>query len=254
MILVDYKTNKQLLPDDADTHRQQLTLYALGMQQKYGSKFSQIDACLIYLHLQKEVSRTVTAEDLAQVKTWYLDNAHLIEEEKTSLIHEPTNEHIFPAKMGKHCDYCPFQMICPKWKHHYMDDELVSTELGEKTIKAMIDEYAVLSKKVNELDKEKKTIAQILVSYATEKQLDKLYGNERKTSLQSRTYRSVRPETEQQLWARATQEQLAEDLITTNTYALAKLIKDNHIPLDKQASWLISKESSWLGPVSKTTS
>ncbi len=135
LILIDYKTNKQLEPDDADTHRQQLTLYALGMQQKYGKKFTTIEARLIYLHLQKEVQRTVSPEDLEQVRNWYLDNAQRIDTAKDRYTKEPTNPEIFPALVGKHCDYCPFQMICPQRKHHYMDDELISSELGEKTIK-----------------------------------------------------------------------------------------------------------------------
>lgn len=188
MILIDYKTSKQLEPDDADTHRQQLTLYALGMQQKYGKKFSQIDCCLIYLHLEKEIVRTVQEDELNSVKNRYRDHAQRIDNAKDRYEKEPNNDEIFPAILGRHCNYCPFQMICPKWKHQFMDDEVMSSDLGVKTIKSLVDEYALLAKKVNEIEKEKKTIAQILLDYAQDKKIEKLYGNERQTAIQSRVF------------------------------------------------------------------
>lgn len=249
--LIDYKTSKQLEPDDADTHRQQLTLYALGMLQKYGTKFTRIEASLIYLHLQKEVSRTVTAEEMSTTRLRYLDHAHEIDSAKLRLLKDPENAEIFPAQVGKHCDYCPFQMICPKRKHQYMDDVFLSSELGEKTIKSLIDEYAILSKKATEIEKEKKTLAQILVTYATDQQLEKLYGNERQTSIQARTYRSVIAEHEKFLWSYAKHHNLVDELIKTDTNTLAKLINEQKIDLTDIHDWVASKTSTWLGPVAK---
>jgi RecB family exonuclease len=246
LILIDYKTSKQLEPDDADTHRQQLTLYALGMQQKYGSKFTTIEACLIYVHLQKEVRRTVTVEDLNNVTTRYLENAQRIDAAKERYTREPNNPDIFPAIVGKHCDYCPFQMICPQRKHHYMDDEMITSELGEKTIKSLIDQYGVLSKQLSALEKEKKTIAQIIVEYATHNHLEKVYGNERQTSLQSRTYWSVVAEFEKSLRTYAKHHDLVEELIKTDTNALAKLINEQKIDLTEIEGWISSKESTRL--------
>lgn len=251
LILIDYKTSKQLEPDDADTHRQQLTLYALGMQQKYGTKFSQIDCCLIYLHLQKEIIRTVTNEELQWVRSRYLENAQQIDDAKERYTRTPADPTVFPAIVGKHCDYCPFQMICPQRKHHYMDDEMVNSELGEKTIKSLIDEYALINKKVSALEKEKKTIAQILIDYAVHHHLEKIYGNERQTSLQKRTYRSVHAEFEKMLRSYAKEHNLVEELIKTDTNALAKLLNEQKIDLTAIETWVSSKESIWLGPVAK---
>lgn len=249
--IIDYKTSKQLEPDDADTHRQQLTLYALGMLQKYGTKFARIEASLIYLHLQKEITRTIWADEMQATRERYLDHAHEIDAAKIRLLKDPENPEIFRPQVGKHCDFCPFQMICPKRKHHYMDDVFISSELGEKTIKSLIDEYAVLSKKVTELEKEKKTLAQILVTYATDQQLDKLYGNEWQTSIQARTYRSVSADHEKLLWSYAKQHNLVDELIKTDTNTLAKLINEQKIDLTDIHERVTSKTSTWLGPVAK---
>lgn len=251
MILIDYKTSKQLEPDDADTHRQQLTLYALGMKQKYGKKFSQIDCCLIYVHLEKEILWTVQEEDLNNVKNRYRENAQSIDNAKDRYEKEPTNDEIFPAILGRHCNYCPFQMICPKWKHQFMDDEVMSTDLWEKTIKSLIDEYSILAKKCNELEKEKKTIAQILLDYADTKQVEKLYWNERQTAVQSRVFWWVLPDSERALRQYAKEMNIIDELLKTDTNALAKLIKEKIInPIDI-ADLVVSKESFWLGAPSK---
>lgn len=135
LTIIDYKTSKKLEPDDADTHQEQITLYAAGLQQKYGKKFTTFVGKLIYLHLQKEVTWTISSTDMQQIREYYLQNAELIQDAKQRLEVHPHDDTIFPARVGSHCSFCPFQMICPKRKHQFMDDEIVSSELGEKTIK-----------------------------------------------------------------------------------------------------------------------
>jgi len=73
MIITDYKTSKQLPTDGRDVPRDQITLYALAVEQDYGSKLDRIIAKVIYLHLQQEYTREVTKEDLAMTKKKYQD-------------------------------------------------------------------------------------------------------------------------------------------------------------------------------------
>ena len=101
------------------------------------------------------------------------------------------------------------------------------------------------------LEKEKKTIAQIIVEYATHHHLEKVYGNERQTSLQSRTYWSVVAECEDLLRAYAKEHKLSEELIKTDTHALAKLIDEQKIDLSEIKDRVHSKVSTWLSPVTK---
>lgn len=85
--------------------------------------------------------------------------------------------------------------------HNTMDDDLVMTDLGEQSIKRMVDDYAVLQKKISILTKEKETLARALVDYAEAKNLEALYGNEWKTGVHARTFRGVQKEKEEQFKA-----------------------------------------------------
>jgi len=42
IVITDYKTSRRLMPDDDDTNREQLVLYAHGVKHNYGRKFGQI--------------------------------------------------------------------------------------------------------------------------------------------------------------------------------------------------------------------
>ena len=132
-----------------------------------------------------------------------------------------------------------------------MDDELLSTELGEKTIRTLVDDYAVVQKKIAQLEKEKKTIAQALLDYASDKQIDKLYGNEWKTSIQSRRYRSVKEDAERLLRQYAKEHGIVDELVKTDTNALAKLIDAGTIDLTQVQARVDSKLSTRLGVSSK---
>jgi hypothetical protein len=70
-----------------------------------------------------------------------------------------------------------------------MDDEIV---LGEKTVKGLVDEYAILSKQASDLDKQKKALKEALATYLAQKKLKKLFGNEAQLSASSSTYYSVK--------------------------------------------------------------
>lgn len=250
LTIIDYKTSKKLEADDSDTHKQQITLYAAGLQQKYGSKFDSYCWTIVYLHLQKEVRRIISNEDIENISSRYLNEAMQMQQKRQDYS-ITGNQELFEAKVGYHCDYCPFKMLCPQWKHEYMDDSIESTELWEKTIKSLVDDYAVLQKKIGELSKEKETISKILVDYATTKELPVLFGNERKTSIQSRMYRSVKADHERDLRRYCKEHDLVDSLIKTDTNALAKLISEKQIDLDHITPRVIAKTSERLWVASK---
>jgi len=49
-VINDYKTNKNLPPENDHKYQEQLNLYALGVQQKYGKYFKKMKARLHFLH------------------------------------------------------------------------------------------------------------------------------------------------------------------------------------------------------------
>jgi RecB family exonuclease len=136
--IVDYKTTKSLPKDGEDTIKQQLSLYALAVQQNYGDKIKTIYGSVIYLHLEKEYTREITQDILEQIKQQYLKVIEMIEHDK--FVYNFGNSEAFTPLEGKHCSQCPFQRICPIWKHLFdHDDEVDVGDLGTKTIRQMID-------------------------------------------------------------------------------------------------------------------
>jgi ATP-dependent exoDNAse (exonuclease V) beta subunit len=70
-VINDYKTNKNLPPEQKQEYTEQLSLYGLALQQKYGKYFKQIKARLHYLHFDITDEREITDEVLNQVVQKY---------------------------------------------------------------------------------------------------------------------------------------------------------------------------------------
>ncbi|HCB51508.1 TPA: hypothetical protein DEP21_02945 [Patescibacteria group bacterium] len=63
-VINDYKTNKNLPPEDKQEYIEQLTLYGLGIHQNYGKYFKHLKARLHYLHFDLEDEWEITQERL----------------------------------------------------------------------------------------------------------------------------------------------------------------------------------------------
>lgn len=237
--IVDYKTNKALPTNDHDTHHDQLALYGLGIEQKYGGKFRTLLGKLIYLHLEKEVQFEITYDEIERIRQKYLAVITDIEDKTTRYMQGRWEENAFPHQVWPHCDYCPFQQICPAWKHKYMDDQAITLgALGQTTIKKIIDEYATLSKQISALEKQKDLLKQELLIYAAETKLPKIFGNAYKLSLVSKDYLGV---TNEELAREKLQKlNLLEQAIKVDTNKLQKLLEhatDLAKELEQCISW-----------------
>ncbi|HCY20515.1 TPA: hypothetical protein DIC40_01345 [Patescibacteria group bacterium] len=70
-VINDYKTNKNLPPEQKQEYTEQLSLYGLALQQKYGKYFKQIKARLHYLHFDITDEREITDDVLTTVVQKY---------------------------------------------------------------------------------------------------------------------------------------------------------------------------------------
>jgi len=96
--IVDYKTGKPRLQDDADKSLQ-LSLYALAAKEVWGQRADR----LIFYNLENNtsVSTTRTDADLEAAKGRVEDVAAAVAHGK------------FPAKPGYQCTLCPYRNLCP---------------------------------------------------------------------------------------------------------------------------------------------
>ena len=179
-IINDYKTNKNLPPEDKDDYREQLSLYALWVKQKYWKYLKNIKAKLHFLHFDELDERDVTDEVLQPIVEKYSKLINKIEVAKAKYAESfNSDKQAFPTQANNFCRFCEYQNLCPLFMHMNYADEVVSGEtLWENTIKKLVDKYVDISKQTNELTKQKDSIKDILVEYASKKNFEQLYWNE----------------------------------------------------------------------------
>lgn len=180
-IITDYKTDKSIAPYEAfeDAYQQQLTSYAVRVQQKYKHAIKKIKGKLIYLRLHKEIEREITPEMLQN--TIQKIEEKIAEIQKTLFDYNMGQKEAFEAKEWTGCRRCAYQMLCPIWKHKFADDEVLMTDIGETTIKKQVDLFYKLSSEKKALEEQVDTIKEFLEAYVlahSDENWKNLYGNE----------------------------------------------------------------------------
>lgn len=242
-IINDYKTNKNLPPEQKDEYREQLTLYAQGIRQKYGKYFKNIKARLHYLHFWLVDEREITDENLDPILQKY---KNLISEIETARFdHNMGVENAFPTNQNPYCKYCEYQMLCPLWKHlHYGAETINAGELGEQTIASLVDQYAQLSSQISQDTKQKDFLKELLVAYASEHDFEQLFWSETKLGVsKSQTFSAKDKLTLQKLLSELG---ILDEYSDIPYYKLAALVKDKKLTPDQVSTYLDTKDSRTL--------
>ncbi len=238
-IINDYKTWKKLPPEQKDEYIEQLTLYGLGVQQKYAKYFKNLKARLFYLHFDLVDEREITNESIQTVVKKYSDLIEKVEHKKFSL--NMWDKKSFEPVQSNNCSYCEYQSICPLRAHLKYDDEIVWWELGEKTIKWLVDEYVTLARAESDAKWQKEAIKDILVDYLQKKWLLKLFGNTGKISASQLSNISIKDKIKlrEVLWKLG----LLDEAMEIDRFAVQRFVKEGKLPIDK-AEWSIEKNES----------
>lgn len=179
-VINDYKTNKYLPPEDKEEYREQLTLYALWVKEKYWKYAKNIKAKLHYLHFDLTDEWEITDDLIQPIKERYEKAIDEIEKKKAQYAESfNMDKNIFPTNWNNFCWYCEYNNLCPLFMHFWMEDEALDWwDLWDKTVKRLVDEYAELSKKISQETKEKDIIKSALIEYANSKWYEQLFWNE----------------------------------------------------------------------------
>ena len=239
----DYKTNKNLPPEQKDEYREQLTLYAQGIRQKYGKYFKNIKARLHYLHFWLVDEREITNENLDPILQKY---KNLISEIETARFdHNMGVENAFPTHQNPYCKYCEYQMLCPLRKHlHYGAETINAGELGEQTIASLVDQYAQLSSQISQDTKQKDFLKELLVAYASEHDFEQLFWSEAKLGVsKSQTFSAKDKLALQKLLSEIG---ILDEYSDIPYYKLVALVKDKKLTPDQVSTYLDAKDSRIL--------
>ena len=242
-IINDYKTNKNLPPEQKDEYREQLTLYAQGIRQKYGKYFKNIKARLHYLHFWLVDEREITDENLDPILQKYKNLISKIETARFD--HNMGVENAFPTNQNPYCKYCEYQMLCPLWKHlHYGAETINAGELGEQTIALLVDQYAQLSSQISQDTKQKDFLKELLVAYASEHNFEQLFWSETKLGVsKSQTFSAKDKLALQKLLSELG---ILDEYSDIPYYKLAALVKDKKLTPDQVSTYLDTKDSRTL--------
>jgi len=241
-IINDYKTNKNLPPESKEEYREQLTLYGLWVQQNYAKYFWKLKARLHYLHFDLMDEWEITPELLATVTKKYTDTIAEIEAKKFA--YNMGDRKCFEPKQNNFCRYCEYYSLCPLFAHLKFDDEVVGGELGEKTVKGLVDEYVELSKKESQAKRDKDLIKNILVEYIEEHDLLKLFGTTGKISA-SKT-ENINIEDKEKVKNILGELGVLNEAMELDRFKLQKLVKEHKLSLEQLGDAAVKKISRTL--------
>lgn len=102
--IIDYKTGKK--PDEKELKKSmQLSIYAIAAtdQSLWGKALDKVNLTFYYLQDMSKITMKRTAEEMLNVKDKIIESV------------EEIRKNEFQPKVGQHCNFCPFRMICEAW-------------------------------------------------------------------------------------------------------------------------------------------
>jgi CRISPR/Cas system-associated exonuclease Cas4 (RecB family) len=250
MIITDYKTNKSLPKDGENTIEEQITLYSIGMKHDYGQQVSKFLGRVVYLHLQKIHEWEITEEKIQDVKARYVALMQEIQQKKAD--YESGDETSFPPRQNHFCETCPFVQLCPVFKHKYLssDEKITVAELGEMSVKKLIEKYALTYEKFKRFEGEKDVLKEELVNYAKEKGLKKLYGETKKLSMSEKVTYSPLADQKETLEQKLDEAGVLDEVLNIDSNKLARKFKDGTLEYGEFKECVGKKETLYVSRVS----
>lgn len=240
-VINDYKTNKNLPPEQKQDYIEQQTLYGLWIQQKYGKYFKNIKARLHYLHFDITDEREITDEVLVPIVEKYSSIIQWVEHKKFA--YNMGDKRAFEPVQNEYCKYCEYMSICPLWAHMKYDDEVIWGELWEKTVKHLVDEYVQFAKKESESKAQKELIKDMLVEYLEKKWFLKLFGNTYKISASQ--WESISIKDKDLLVNKLQELGILNEALDIDRFKVQKLVKEWKLDTTK-LDWSVEKKPSWI--------
>lgn len=251
--IVDYKTDKDIKPygEFSLSHEQQMTSYAAWIMVNYPHVVKTIRGKLIYLRLGREIERDITPEAIEQAIQIITDKISVIEE-VLFRYNMGEKEAFWPSEWPQ-CRRCAYQVMCPLWKHKFQADEaVVVSEIGETTIKKLVDKFATLTAEKKRIEENLQWLKEFLEEYVSshsDEWWKKLYGEWSTLDIRyTDEYKTRDEESSQQLKDYLVQEWMFDYLtMMINTNKLTKSLDTDPSLKEKFSSWLERREKYTVG-------
>lgn len=169
--VADYKTNSRLkTQEEADADRQ-LAMYSIWVKDKFPDA-KKVVLKWYMLAFDKEVISERSEEELQK-----------LQEETVAKIQEIEAATEYPTQTTALCNYCVYKSMCPAFKHAVELEEKTPKEFKDDDGVKLVDKYDELKSQKKTVETEMKQIEEDLISFSEQKELEVVYGSQKKVSV-----------------------------------------------------------------------
>ncbi len=167
----DYKTNSRLPPQAVLDEDRQLAMYSIWVKNTFKDA-RQVKLIWHFLAFNKEMVSERTDEELAELKNQVLELIDKIES-CTS----------FPTNVSTLCKWCIYRQICPEFRHEYELQQKNVEDFKKDSGVVLVDKFSELKAKEAELKKDLLLLRERLIEFASQKNLNRIYGSNTAVSI-----------------------------------------------------------------------
>ena len=166
----DYKTSNRLPTKEEVESDRQLAFYQMGVAEKWQG-IQEVKLIWHYLTFDTEIHSSRTHDQLDQLRQVTLELIQRIEADRR-----------FLPKEGPLCDWCDYQMHCPKRKHLIAVGSLPANEYLNEEGVVLVNQYVELKERKRilseEIDAELAKVEEALYAYAQREELETIFGSD----------------------------------------------------------------------------
>ena len=171
----DYKTNKDLPPQEELDQDRQLAMYALWVKTQF-KDFKKVRLVWHYVAFDKEMESFRSDQQLEQLKMEVLDRISEIESTQD-----------YPPEVTNLCQWCLYQEICPMWKHEKELEAKPDNEYLEDPGLKLVDEYVKIKQDLEmrrkAADEKLEKLKEAIVLFCEKEGVQVVFGTENKITL-----------------------------------------------------------------------
>ena len=166
--IIDYKTSKRMPSQQALDENLQLSLYALGLQNRWPHlRAEDIKLSLYFLRHSEKLSTAPSQEIIEKTKQKILATIREIE------IRLAENKPFEPIP-GPLCNWCGYKPLCPAWKHLYRKKK---NPLLREEVEAKVAEYLEIKKTDKRNEKRLSELQADIKRYMEQEGVTRVFGD-----------------------------------------------------------------------------
>jgi len=167
--VIDYKTTKKMPSQKNVDLDFQLSVYHLGLVNRWPSLKQENQLVKVSLYYLKHGEKLSSLRDNQRLDETQERIIKTIEE-----ILEAQKKEKFNPLPGPLCDWCPYQRICPMFKHKFKEEKIF---FNDQDISALINEYISLKDEVDQRAKRMNEIKSIFNKFMDQENMERLFSD-----------------------------------------------------------------------------